>query len=95
MKFADKMITRTIITLEVSVIGINANGNVETLTLTAPAMDEKKLAKYIPAVCPDGFSPARILKVSTVEQLYGMRESVFLAHAEKLPPRTNSNKDEG
>ena len=36
---------------------------------------------------PDTLKPVSIAESEEVEELYGMPASVFLAHAEKLPPR--------
>ena len=92
----EKIITRTITTLDCSVIGITDSGEVKTLVINTPVIDDKKLFSYIRTACPADFSPAKIVKVETNEQLYGMPESVFMAHAVKLPPRgtNNDNKEQ-
>ena len=91
----EKMITRTIYSYDVDVMGIAGN-DVEIQNFNIPVMDESKILDYIRKVC-GSFIPAKVVKYSVVETLYGMPESVFMAHAEKLPPRKDysGNKDEG
>lgn len=93
----EKIITRTVTTLSVDVMGIDSNGNVSTVNLEIPVMEDRKIFPYIVATSTSYFSPARVVKVEQVEQLYGMPESVFIAHATKLPPRKdyNTEKEEG
>lgn len=91
----EKIITRTVISLKVSVLGFDSEDLPIIKDFDLPMMDEKKILKYITDTCP-GFTPAKIRKVEQVEQLYGMPESVFMQYAEKLPPRKDyNNKEQG
>ena len=93
----EKIITRTVTTLSVDVLGIDSNGNVSTVNREIPVMEDRKIFPYIVATSTSDFSPARVVKVEQKEQLYGMTESKFIANAEKLPPRKdyNTEKEEG
>lgn len=81
-----KIITRTVITLKVTVLGFDENDTPVTREFDCPLMDDKKLAKYLTTI-DTNFTPAKVRKVEQVEQLYGMPEDVFIKYAEKLPPR--------
>lgn len=83
----EKIITRTVITLEVNVMGIDSDNNVAVKVIPLPLMDEKKILSYLMNHPMADFTPAKILKVEQVEQLYGMPESLFMQYATKLPPR--------
>ena len=87
----EKIITRTVISLEVAVLGINSEDMSEKRVSNIPAMDTKKILPYLMNNSDDSFTPAKVLNVQQVEQLYGMPESVFMKYAEKLPPRKNYN----
>ena len=86
MKIREKLVTRTVTTLKVDVIGINSNDEMENRTFEIPEIEAKKILPYIAMNCDD-FTPAKIKNVSEIETLYGMPESVFMKYAEKLPPR--------
>lgn len=91
----EKIITRTITSLSVNVLGFGENNEVLNPTLTIPEMDSKKILPYITANF-EGFTPAKVLKVDRIEELYGMPESLFRAYATKMPPRKDyNNKGEG
>lgn len=93
----EKLVTRTVVSLSVDILGIDSDGNVLTVNREIPVMEDRKIFPYIVATSTPDFSPARVVKVEQVEQLYGMLESVFIAHATKLPPRKdyNAEKEEG
>ena len=95
MKIRERIITRTVKSYKVEVIGINENSEVETRTFEIPLIEEKKIGAYLAEICPADFAPAKVKKFEIVEQLYGMPESVFMAHAEKLPPRGVNESDNG
>ena len=86
----EKIITRTVLSLKVSVLGFDGNDNPIMQHFEIPMMDEKKILKYITENVPD-FTPAKVRNVVEVEQLYGMPESLFMQYATKLPPRKNYN----
>lgn len=87
---SEKIITRTIITLKVSVLGFDDEDNPVMRDYEIPDMDEKKIMQFLFTIAA-GFTPAKIRKVERVETLYGMPESVFMKNATKLPPRKNYN----
>lgn len=92
----EKMITRTIYSYKVTVMGIDGN-DVATKDFEIPVMDESRIMAHLHMIC-GSFIPAKVINLETVETLYGMPESVFMAHAEKLPPRkqyVNPEKVEG
>lgn len=88
----EKIITRTVITLKASVLGFDAEDNPVMADFDLPMMDEKKIIKYLSENAIN-FTPAKVRKVETVEQLYGMPESLFMKYATKLPPRKQYNND--
>ncbi len=89
----EKIITRTVITLCAHVMGIDKDNLVTVKEIELPLMEEKKVLPYLMAKADDSFTPAKILRIEQVEQLYGMPESVFIAHAQKLPPRKDYNTE--
>lgn len=86
MKIREKLVTRTVTTLKVDVIGINSNDETENRTFEIPEIESKKILPYI-AMMMEDFIPAKVKNVVEVETLYGMSESTFMKYAEKLPPR--------
>ena len=91
----EKIITRTVLSLKVSVLGFDTEDTPVMQDFEIPMMDEKKILKYIAENAPD-FTPAKVRKVVEVEQLYGMPESLFMQYATKLPPRKNyKDKEQG
>ena len=89
----EKVITRTVITLEAHVMGLDENNLVAIRVFNLPVMDDKKILPYLINKSTDSFTPAKVVKVETVEQLYGMPEFLFMKYAEKLPPRKNYNTE--
>lgn len=92
----EKIITRTIRSAAVKVMGINSENTVEVrdVSMSVQGSDQEYFTNAINICTPDGFSPARVISVKIVEELYGMPESTFLAHAVKLPPRKNYDESE-
>lgn len=86
MKIREKLVTRTVTTLKVNVIGIDENDNMKNMSYEIPEIEEKKILPYI-AMYAENFTPAKVKGIEKVETLYGMPESVFMKYAEKLPPR--------
>lgn len=89
----EKIITRTVLSQNVSVLGFDADDTPVMRNIEIPMMDEKKILKFISENVSD-FTPAKVRKVEQVEQLYGMSESLFMQYATKLPPRKNYNDKE-
>lgn len=92
----EKVITRTIKSAVVKVMGINSENNVEVrdVAMGVQGSEQEYFANAIAICNPHGFSPARVISVEIVEELYGMPESTFLAHAVKLPSRKNYDESE-
>lgn len=87
----EKIITRTIGTLCATVVGIGRDDIVITKNIEVPLMPDKKVLPYLMAKADDSFTPAKIIRIEQVEQLYGMPESLFIKYAVKLPPRKDYN----
>lgn len=87
----EKIITRTVITLCAHVMGIDKDNLVTVKEIELPLMEEKKVLPYLMTKADDSFTPAKILRIEQVEQLYGMPESLFIKYAVKLPPRKDYN----
>ena len=87
----EKMITRTVVTTEVKVMGIvvaEAKTITSEFTLVGSFKDNDDILKYIKATYEDGtIVYAMVIEVTEQETLYGMTESEFMAHAKQLPPR--------
>lgn len=90
----EKIITRTVTTLNVAVLGFNSENNPEKRSFTIPEMEEKNIVKYL-ASTVDNFTPCKVVSVDKVETLYGMEESTFIKYARILPPRKVYEKEEG
>lgn len=94
----EKLITRTVYTYKVKVMGIDESESVAFRDYEVPAMDERKIIDFIKKNYPESIAiPVKVVGYEVVEQLYGMPESVFMKYAEKLPPRKqyNNEKEEG
>ena len=87
----EKMVTRTVVTTEVKVMGIvvaEAKTITSEFTLVGAFKDNDDILKHIKATYEDDtIVYAMITEVKEVETLYGMTESEFMSHAKKLPPR--------
>lgn len=90
----EKIITRTVTTLDVAVLGFNSGNNPEKRSFIIPEMEEKNIVKFIDATV-DNFTPCKVVSVDKVETLYGMEESTFIKYARILPPRKVYEKEEG
>ena len=90
----EKIITRTVTTLNVNVLGFDSNNNPEKKTYTIPEMEEKNIIKYLSSI-DEQFTPCKVVSCEQVETLYGMEESTFIKYARVLPPRKNYDKVEG
>lgn len=89
----EKLVTRTVITLCAHVMGIDKDNLVTVKEFEIPLMEEKKVLPYLMGKADDSFTPAKILRIEQVEQLYGMPESVFIKNATKLPPRKDYSSE--
>ena len=95
-------ITRTFKTTKVSVLCLDVETaeavNVD-LVLPSTYENEDKAMKAVKVAMkaenyPDTIKPVSIADSDVVEELYGMDASVFLANAEKLPPRIIKKEEE-
>lgn len=86
------MVTRTIVTTKVTVLGVDVNTAEafnETYTLPRSYADDKKLLK----ACKDYFEDdnikiVQVVNKEEVETLYGMTEQAFIENADMLDPET-------
>ena len=91
----EKIMTRTIYTYSVKVMGIEDNA-VTFKDYEIPVMDESKILAYIKRIDNSTFIPASVVNLEMNETLYGCTESEFMSVAHKLPPRkVYENKVEG
>ncbi len=85
------MVTRTIITTEVTVLCMNVKDvKVETKTVTilgAVPSDEIMLKKVKEQIETDDLKAVHITGANEIETLYGMTEEKFVELADILPPR--------
>lgn len=84
-------ITRTVTTTIAKALVVNpetANTDVVEVSIPGVFKEDKKLFKAVRKAleAPD-CAVVAIKEVTTVEDLYGMDEETFIAHAVKLPPR--------
>lgn len=86
------MVTRTIISTKATVLCLNvetAEPCNKEFVLPRTYKDEKKILKAIEAMNDDeNLKAVHVVKVETLEELYGMTEEEFIKNAEILPPRT-------
>ena len=86
-----KIITRTLVTTEVKVMGIvlsEAKTIISEFSLVGSFKDNNDILNYIKATYEDGtIVYAMVTEVTEKETLYGMTESEFMSHAKQLPPR--------
>lgn len=90
----EKLVTRTVITLKVSVLGFDNTDTPTKATFEIPEMEEKNIVKFLTATA-ENFTPCKVVSIERVETLYGMPESVFIKNAEKLPPRKQYDNRQG
>ena len=87
----EKMVTRTIVSFEVKVLGINlVDGSAVTseYEVSGNFKDNADLLKYIKKQYDsEQLVNAVIASVAEKEKLFGMPESVFMQYAKELPPR--------
>lgn len=84
-------ITRTVTTTIAKALAVNpetADTTVIEVCLAGVFKDDKKLMKAVKKAAEnETCAIVAIKEVNTVEDLYGMDEETFIAHAVKLPPR--------
>lgn len=84
-------ITRTVTTTIAKALVVNpetANTEVVEARIAGVFNDDKKLMKAVKkAIETENCTVVAIKGVDTLEELYGMDEETFMAHAVKLPPR--------
>lgn len=92
------MITRTITTTEVTVMGINTElGESITATFTIPRTykDDASMLKMVQKLHDTNTEKyVKVLTSKTDETLYGMSEAQFVELAEVLPPRAVAENTE-
>lgn len=90
------MVTRTILTTEVSVLCldlIKAEPFNKEITLPRTYKDEKAMMRKVSAIVDnDERKAVHIVHSKVVETLYGMPEDDFIAAAQILPPRKDYTK---
>ena len=93
----ERMITRTIVSIEYSVLAVNMETmKAETVKVTlvsGDTMTEKAREKAIRERIPEGYTYVNVIDSVKVMELYGMSEEEFLKAAKKLPPRTQSETE--
>ena len=94
MKIREKMMTRTVTTILVKTLGINAENAAEIREIEIPEIESKKILPYLMENATEDFTPAKVISCSTIERLYALSESDFLKYAHEIPKR-NNNKEEG
>lgn len=88
------MITRTIESSKVTVLGLNtANGQAEpenrTYEMAETYKDNAKALKAVKkSFDTDDWTIAKVVSVETISKLYGMTEQFFLEHSVELDPKT-------
>ena len=101
----EKMITRTIISTNYSIMSVNVNkGTVETVEITLSGnRDDEKVLKYCNEMwqnavnncgMDDLHKAVAVTSAEEVETLYGMPESTFMKYAVVLPPRGTKKESE-
>lgn len=88
MPRSKNMVTRTIVGTEVTLLAldtVSAEPQNVTYTLSGKFKDSKALLKAVQRKFDtDTFKHVTVVSTSAVNQLYGMDESDFIAHAVKL-----------
>ena len=90
----EKMVTRTVSAINVTVMGINtatASAVTEVKVMTGAYKDDADLLKAIKKAYDGEIVWACITSKEIVETLYGMPESEFMKYAKVLPPRTKAD----
>lgn len=83
------LITRTKVSLVVKAMVANTETKtVETITVTIPKVDDKKVQKEIEKVLDETHKFVAVESKEEKEILYGLDETVFMAHAVELDPKT-------
>lgn len=84
----EKLITRTIVTTKVTVLGVNATiGETENRTYFVPGVitDQAKALKLaIKQNTEPEFVPALVVDLAHDEQVYGLEISKFMEHAHEV-----------
>ncbi len=87
----ERMITRTIATVNAEIMGIETStSTVSNVNYKFVGYEFKNDNEIIEAAKKDsieGFIPVKVVSLTTTEKLYGMSETMFLQYAKELPPR--------
>ena len=96
----EKLITRTIVSTKVNAKFFNLEDEAvfnSEMTFTGN-LDEKAAKNACIATIENnpncGYTFIKVNSLETIEKLYGMPESMFLAYAVELPPRKNNETQE-
>lgn len=87
----ERLVTRTIITRNHTVIGINKEDmkTVKMIIVTTGIIPEKEVTKACEKACElHNMLFTAIVAVEETEKLYGMTEAEFVRNAKELPART-------
>lgn len=92
----EKLITRTIVTTKVTVLGVNATiGETENRTYMVPGAitDQAKALKLVIKQCrePD-FVPAMVVDLAQDEKVYGLEITEFMELAHEIVRPTSQQK---
>lgn len=91
------MITRTVTTTKATILFVDTEAE-ETVTgvveVPRTYKDDNKLLEAVKGVVDSSRIPLKVISTEAVETLYGMTEQKFIDNAEKLPPRSKTDKDE-
>lgn len=96
----EKMVTRTIISTKADIKFYHIDDDVlfNSEMTFAGNLDEKGVKNACIEMIENnpecGFTFVKVNHIETLEKLYGMPESVFLANATELPPRKNNETQE-
>ena len=89
------LITRTKVSLVVKAMVANTETKtVETKEYTIPKVDDKKIQKEIEKVLDENLKFVAVENKEEREILYGLDETVFMANAKVLDPKTRKPLEE-
>lgn len=91
------MVTRTITTTEVAVMGVNTvSGETFTVNHTLPRTykDDNAVLKKVQSLFDtEDVKHVHVISTTENETLYGMPEEEFILHAQVLPPRNTKTEE--
>ena len=93
----EKLITRTIVVSNCEFMTVDvetANVEIVTAELTGKISKDEALKQYKSTAETDTFKVVACQSIDYTENLYGMSENEFIAHAKILPPRKATETEE-